>query len=93
MERDCRFDIMRGIGIILMMLGHIPVEGFAYRVIYSFHMPMFFLLSGYFANNAGIFSGGGVFASQEIIPAIITTICDYNNRNRINTDRSMCNAR
>lgn len=60
MERDCRFDIMRGIGIILMMLGHIPVEGFAYRVIYSFHMPMFFLLSGYFANNVGIFSGGGI---------------------------------
>ena len=79
MERDCRFDIMRGIGIILMMLGHIPVEGFAYRVIYSFHMPMFFLLSGYFANNAGIFSGGGYshikkLSQRLLLPFVITII-------------------
>ena len=49
--RDVRFDIMRGIGILLMMLGHIPIEGVAYKVIYSFHMPMFFILAGYFTKD------------------------------------------
>ena len=42
-------DIAKGIGIILVMMGHF----FIYRstvtqVIYSFHMPMFFFLSGIF---------------------------------------------
>ena len=64
MERDIRFDIMRGVGIILMMLGHIPVDGFAYRWIYSFHMPMFFILSGLFTKNAALFAGG-VFAGSR----------------------------
>lgn len=65
MERDLRFDIMRGIGIILMMLGHIPVEGFIYRWIYSFHMPMFFILSGLYTKNTALFTGGVFAVSQK----------------------------
>lgn len=58
--RDVRFDIMRGIGILLMMLGHIPIEGVAYNVIYSFHMPMFFILAGYFAKDVQLNFRGGI---------------------------------
>lgn len=58
--RDVRFDIMRGIGILLMLLGHIPVEGLAYKLIYSFHMPMFFILAGHFTKSIQIDSGGGI---------------------------------
>ena len=46
-------DIARGIGILLVVLGHNDfalVSPFAYHVIYSFHMPLFFFLSGYFIN-------------------------------------------
>jgi len=46
-------DIARGIGILLVVLGHNDfalVSPFAYQVIYSFHMPLFFFLSGYFIN-------------------------------------------
>jgi len=46
-------DIARGIGILLVVLGHNDfalVSPFAYKVIYSFHMPLFFFLSGYFIN-------------------------------------------
>lgn len=48
-------DIARGIGILLVVLGHNDfalVSPFAYKVIYSFHMPLFFFLSGYFINAA-----------------------------------------
>ena len=46
-------DIARGIGILLVVLAHNDfgyVSAFAYKVIYSFHMPLFFFLSGYFLN-------------------------------------------
>ncbi len=40
-------DIAKGIGIILVMLGHcVNIEGWCHRYIYTFHMPLFFLLSG-----------------------------------------------
>jgi polysaccharide biosynthesis protein PslL len=46
-------DIARGIGILLVVMGHNDfaiVSPFAHKVIYSFHMPLFFFLSGYFIN-------------------------------------------
>ena len=46
-------DIAKGIGILLVVLGHNDFEvisPFVQRLIYSFHMPLFFFLSGYFIN-------------------------------------------
>lgn len=46
-------DIARGIGILLVVLGHNDFEAisvFVHQVIYSFHIPLFFFLSGYFIN-------------------------------------------
>ena len=46
-------DIARGIGILLVVLGHNDFEAislFIHQVIYSFHIPLFFFLSGYFIN-------------------------------------------
>jgi len=40
-------DIAKGIGIMLVVLGHMNVPGFIGKYIYSFHMPLFFFLSGY----------------------------------------------
>lgn len=51
-ERYIVFDMMKGIGILLMMLCHLKFkEGMIHQIIYSFHMPLFFLLAGYFAKN------------------------------------------
>lgn len=51
-ERDRTFDIMKGIGILLMMIGHayydFPKVG---SIIYTFHMPMFFIVAGYFSKS------------------------------------------
>lgn len=46
--RDPVLDIMRGIGIVLMVLGHAGFPGSAF--IYLFHMALFFMLSGWFFN-------------------------------------------
>ena len=49
------FDIARGIGILLVVLGHNDFGGispFLDQLIYSFHVPLFFFLSGYFINTS-----------------------------------------
>ncbi len=41
-------DISRGMGIYLVILGHLVVSGTGLSIwIFSFHMPLFFFLSGY----------------------------------------------
>lgn len=40
-------DIAKGIAIILMVIGHEVKNVYIYAFIFSFHMPLFFILSGY----------------------------------------------
>lgn len=46
MKRLGYIDAVRGLGVILMVLGHICHWRFIERAIYGFHMPLFFFLSG-----------------------------------------------
>lgn len=46
MKRDLTIDIAKGIGIILVVLGHIISFDSISRFIYCFHMPLFFFISG-----------------------------------------------
>lgn len=41
-------DVAKGIGILLVILGHCQLGriGRAHSLIYSFHMPLFFFISG-----------------------------------------------
>lgn len=51
-------DVARGIGILLVVLAHNDlalVSLLLYRFIYSFHMPLFFFLSGYFLKSEASF--------------------------------------
>ena len=44
-------DAARGIGIALVLLGHSPaVRGTLQTLVYAFHMPLFFFVSGYAAS-------------------------------------------
>lgn len=58
MERDYYFDNVKGALITLVVIGHflLPMErtrfvGSVVNIIYLFHMPMFAMVSGYFAKN------------------------------------------
>ena len=46
--RDKYIDILKGIGIILVIWGH--CSSFLFNEIYAFHMPLFFFLSGCFSS-------------------------------------------
>ncbi|MGI6218701.1 MAG: acyltransferase family protein [Bacteroidaceae bacterium] len=54
-KRVDAFDIMKGIAILLMIVGHTTGKIPLLRdFIFSFHMPLFFLLSGYFFRPAPV---------------------------------------
>lgn len=60
MTRSPSIDIARGIGILLVVFGHnwlvLHDKGEAYRVIVSFHIPLFVFLSGVFLHPDRSFS-------------------------------------
>lgn len=49
-ERDITFDIMKAIGIILMVIGHAGCPKVFLNFLGTFHMPLFFMISGWFIN-------------------------------------------
>ena len=46
-QRLTYFDIAKGISIICVILGHLGIDKIN-RVVFVFHMPLFFFISGYF---------------------------------------------
>lgn len=54
-------DVAKGVGIFLMVMGHTSMPDAVNRWIYSFHMPLFFLLSGLVFNPDKYHNGGGIF--------------------------------
>ena len=72
-NRNIAFDVARALGIILVVFGHalrglvsgghVDPTGWSHSVdyfIYTFHMPLFFVVSGYFFRTGG----GDTFASK-----------------------------
>ncbi len=49
-------DLLRSIGILLMIMGHIGFGDIFDKEIHVFHMPLFFIISGYFYRNKYSFS-------------------------------------
>lgn len=47
-HRDNTFDVMKGIGILAMVIGHCPIPRWIESLIFVWHIPMFFIISGYF---------------------------------------------
>lgn len=48
------WDMAKGIAIMLMILGHAPVPDYLSTIIFSFHMPLFMVVNGYFVKNYNI---------------------------------------
>ncbi len=75
--RNAVLDIAKGIGIILVIFGHLTCSGqFARDIVYSFHMPLFFFISGYLFKTRG---GGITFKRglrKMILPAYVVLTVD-----------------
>ncbi len=69
-------DLAKGIGILLVIAGHTAPFGSTFRnFIFSFHMPLFFLLSGYtskrLSDRAGLVPRVKKSFFRLILPAVI----------------------
>ena len=53
-QRDETFDIIKGVCILLMIIGHCPINYVLKTYIYSFHMPVFFFIAGFFFKQYGL---------------------------------------
>lgn len=53
-HRDETFDIIKGVCILLMVVGHCDLPIVLHKIIYSFHMPIFFIVAGYFAREQSL---------------------------------------
>ena len=71
-ERLLTFDIAKGIGILLVVFAHINHTPILLSYIYSFHMPLFFILSGMFFKKDK-YRTFWAFAKQKFL----TLICPY----------------
>jgi len=71
------FDIIKGIGIIFVILGHMTrFTSFSNKAIYTFHMPLFFLVSGYFISFKDKYKDFvKKKATQLLIPYIFSCVC------------------
>lgn len=47
-QRITAIDVAKGIGILTVIMSHIIYEGNLQIILYAFHMPMFFMISGMF---------------------------------------------
>lgn len=85
MERDIRYDIIKGVLIILVVLGHsLNVEFLEdsfncvlFNIIYCFHMPVFIFISGFFFISCLNRNVKEVFTSKVyrfIIPSLFCSV-------------------
>ena len=78
-QRNETYDLMKGIAMILMMLCHLVyTEGSVKQFIYSFHMPLFFILAGVFAKNIEEISSFKDYTSKNakrlLLPYVVTML-------------------
>ncbi len=68
-------DTAQGIVILLVVAGHSFTNPLVNRVIYSFHMPFFFLMSGYFFSDKKGFASLLYSRSQSLLlPYVVTRL-------------------
>lgn len=72
--RDPSFDIAKAFGMIAVILGHMSVPGVLGRLIFSFHMPLFFLINGYFFKEKDIKTCLVQKTKTLLVPYISTSI-------------------
>lgn len=73
-ERDETFDVLKGLAILLVIIGHCEI-GALHSFIYSFHVPLFFFVSGYFLKQRPVRDEVRLNFKRLIIPYAFTAIC------------------
>lgn len=66
-RRDIDIDILKGVGMLLVIIGHAGCIWPFYPAINAFHMPLFFIVSGYFFSQKNTVWGGVKLWSKQLI--------------------------
>lgn len=65
MSHNSQVSIAKGIGITLMVVGHSGCPEYLHNVIYSFHMVLFYFLSGFFFRDNKVVESGKNFMFRK----------------------------
>ena len=71
-ERDVTFDMMKGIAILAMLCGHCVIPDVLHHFIYIWHMPLFFIVSGYFYHTKSWGTNWKSTCRGLLVPYIVT---------------------
>ena len=75
MKRNVAIDIMKAIGIMSVMIGHLRTPQILSTIVYSYHMPLFFLVGGYFFRpKPDIVGTAAKDFKRLVIPYIFTSL-------------------
>lgn len=73
-NRNIAIDILKGIGILLVILGHMKINETFRTFIFSFHMPLFFLVAGLFYHVKPIKESLQRDVKRLLIPYLFTAV-------------------
>lgn len=73
MRNEC-FDILKGVGILAVILGHSLIPNYFRNFIFAWHMPLFFMISGYFYKPSSLTLSIKKNLRGLIVPYIFTAI-------------------
>ncbi len=73
-SRDSTFDVLKGIAIISMVIGHCELPGSWGHFISSFHMPLFFFVSGYFLKPRAVLEEVKLSCKRLLVPYCFTAV-------------------
>lgn len=74
-SRSICADVLKGIGIILVVLGHTTQNHYLSSWIYAFHMPLFFVLSGVFFKPS--IPSIRKYAKRLLIPYVVFAVLSF----------------
>ena len=75
MSRNYSLDVARGIGICLVVLGHtLTYDNWPSRFIFTFHMPLFFVISGMLYSRGKIEDFNGKYMSAYLFFLLLSVV-------------------
>lgn len=81
MKRDRSIDLLRATGIIVMIMAHVDFGTVFYQWSHAFHMPLFFIVSGYFFSEVKAYKDTHKYilkkAKSLLIPYFVFALGSY----------------
>lgn len=94
-ERNAALDVMKGIGILAMIAGHTGISSGLVGFVFVWHMPLFFLVAGYFFRPQSVAEAWKKNFRTLLIPYLLTATAMFvlcAGYSALGRDRNITNA-